>query len=110
MHHPPRLRSRPSQTTHSLANGASPDALQTVTLQELLEEACLPQICEAIRAKGDASATDLAEASSEELDALVQIVSTATVSRGQGAPQKRAESRMVPAVPSASRVSSGCHA
>ena len=32
------------------------------TLQELLEEARLPQECEAIRAKGDASAFDLAEA------------------------------------------------
>ena len=89
---------------------ASPDALRTVTLEELLEEACLPQICEAIRAKGDASAIDLAEASWEELDALVQIVSTATVSRGQATPQKLAEAVAAPAVPSASRVSSGWHA
>ena len=83
---------------------------RTVTLEELLEEACLAQICEAIRAKGDASAIDLAEASWEELDALVQIVSTATVSRGQATPQKLAEAVAAPAVPSASRVSSGWHA
>lgn len=65
-----RASSAPSHTTHCLANTA---CLET-RCRSGSEEACLPQECEAIRAMGCASAIDLAEASSEELDTLVQIL------------------------------------
>ncbi len=44
------------------------------TLLRLLEEARLSQHCEAVCAKGYTSAMDLAEASPEELDQLVQTL------------------------------------
>jgi len=63
-------------TIRAVAHGPQPrkHSLPLDTLQELLEEARLPRYCETIRAKGYASAIDLAEASSEELDELVQVL------------------------------------
>ena len=51
-------------TIRAVAHGPQPrkHSVPRDTLQERLEEARLPQECEAIRAKGDASAFDLAEA------------------------------------------------
>ena len=68
---------------HAAAADAAPEAcdaqsqkrgLPRDTLLRLLEEARLSQYCEAVCAKGYTSAMDLAEASPEELDQLVQTL------------------------------------